>query len=31
VLLETGLVDNPQHMLIGQKTLSRIAEDMALD
>jgi aminoglycoside phosphotransferase (APT) family kinase protein len=25
VLLETGLVDNPQHMRIGRKTLSRIA------
>jgi aminoglycoside phosphotransferase (APT) family kinase protein len=31
VLLETGLVDNPRHMVIGHKTLSRIAEDMALD
>jgi aminoglycoside phosphotransferase (APT) family kinase protein len=30
VLLETGLVDNPQHMVMGQRTLSRIAEDMAL-
>jgi len=28
VLLETGLVDNPQHMVIGQNTLSRIAEDL---
>jgi aminoglycoside phosphotransferase (APT) family kinase protein len=31
VLLETGLVDHPQHMIIGRNTLSRIAEDMALD
>ena len=30
VLLETGLVDNPQHMAMGQKTLSRIADDIAL-
>jgi aminoglycoside phosphotransferase (APT) family kinase protein len=30
VLLETGLVDNPQHLVIGQRTLSRIAEDMGL-
>ena len=29
VLLETGLTDHPQHMAIGQKTLARIAEDMA--
>ncbi len=28
VLLETELVDNPQHMVIGQRTLSRIAEDV---
>ncbi|MDY6937921.1 MAG: aminoglycoside phosphotransferase family protein [Cyanobacteriota bacterium] len=27
VLLETGLVDNPQHALIGQRTLHRLAED----
>ncbi|PON16094.1 phosphotransferase [Candidatus Entotheonella serta] len=30
VLLETGLVDNPQHMKMGQKTLSRIAADAAV-
>jgi aminoglycoside phosphotransferase (APT) family kinase protein len=31
VLLETGLVDHPQHLRIGHNTLSRIAEDIALD
>ena len=31
VLLETGLTDHPQHMAIGQSTLTRIAEDMALE
>ncbi len=30
ILLDTGLVDNPQHMAIGQKTLARIAEDVDL-
>jgi len=27
VLLDTGLVDNPRHALIGEKTLKRVAED----
>ncbi|MEE3717169.1 aminoglycoside phosphotransferase family protein [Tumidithrix elongata RA019] len=27
VLLETGLVDNPRHEAIGEKTLHRVAED----
>jgi aminoglycoside phosphotransferase (APT) family kinase protein len=31
VLLETGLTDHPQHMAIGQNTLARIAEDIALE
>ena len=30
VLLETGLLDNPKHMLIGEKTLYRVAEDDVL-
>jgi aminoglycoside phosphotransferase (APT) family kinase protein len=29
ILLETGLADHPQHMIIGQRTLSRVAEDVA--
>ncbi len=27
VLLDTGLMDNPRHALIGEKTLKRLAED----
>jgi aminoglycoside phosphotransferase (APT) family kinase protein len=30
VLLETGLVDNPRHMVMGQRTLDRVAEDVGL-
>jgi len=27
VLLDTGLVDNPRHAIMGEKTLCRVVED----